>query len=167
MENTALAFMQHTSGCLKNGSPLMWWLHGFSLKLSFRKKNALFRCVLNLFYPYFLLLLAYMINVTFCFCFVLPRYQHKIITMRCELFFNLTFFRFTTSWLFLFKPLERNESGNSSGCSCSRWGLRLCVCIVLFSCTMYMFMCMCVYFPSLERGSYGTRPSINPANVHE
>lgn len=92
MENTALAFMQHTSGCLKNVSPLMWWLHGFSLKLSFRKKNALFRCVLNLFDPYFLLLLAYMINVTFFFFFFYQGTNTKPSLMRCELFFNLTFF---------------------------------------------------------------------------
>lgn len=69
MENTALASTLHTSGSLKNGSPLMWWLHGFSLKFSFRKKNMLFRCAFSLFYPYFRSFAAYIISSVFS-----PRY---------------------------------------------------------------------------------------------
>lgn len=52
MENTSLAFKLHTSGCWKNGSPLMWWLQGFNFKFSFRKKNTLFRWAV--FPPWFL-----------------------------------------------------------------------------------------------------------------
>lgn len=90
MENTTLASTQHTSGRLKNGSPLMWWLHALSLKFSFRKKNMLFRCVLNLFDPYFLhfsFFFAYMMSFFFPFQGTHTKSSH----MRGELSLNLPF----------------------------------------------------------------------------
>lgn len=67
MENTALASTLHTGGCLKNGTPLMWWLHGLRLKLCFRKKKecAFPLCFFPSFIPISFSMVAYMINCVF------------------------------------------------------------------------------------------------------
>lgn len=149
MENTALAFKPHTSGRLKNGSPLMWWLPGFSLKLGFRKKNELFRCVFfSWFYPYFLSFVAYIISLCF-----LPIYLNKIITYEIWAFFFLT--------INLFKLCE--SEWESSGHS---WVYCRVKHMYIYFCTSLYTHVLCVYVPSLLKCCWGTRPSINPAASH-
>lgn len=91
MENTALAFTPHSSGGPKNGNPLMWWLHGFSLKFCFRKVNKLFRCVLNIFYPYFLLFLA-LFDRPWNFTLKVPTPNHHFSCKLFSIYFLVKFF---------------------------------------------------------------------------
>lgn len=140
MENTTLASTQHTSGCWKNGSPLMWWLHGFSLKFSFRKKNVLFRWILNLFHPCFLEILNYMIS----FVFFSKGTSTKIITSVMWTLPQLFFFYVTTLWLFLFKPWERVRVVIlvAAAGSIERSDVRF-LCIHLYTCAYCV--CVCVF----------------------
>ena len=102
MENTALAPTLHTSGCLKNESPLMWWLHGFN----FCKKNAFPLCFFPLFYPYFLLFVAYIISFMFFSQGTDTKQPLNVIWTLSQL---TLLFCFTTFWLFLLNPGQGGE----------------------------------------------------------
>lgn len=110
MENTALASTLHTSGCLKNGSPLMWWLHGFSLKVSFRKKNTLFRCAFALFHPHFLSFDGYIISFVGFFKVLIQNHHWHVVN---------------SSLTYLFICCCKN--GNCSGCSWFQTSTFLCI----------------------------------------
>lgn len=171
MENTTLASTQHTSGRLKNGSPLMWWLHALSLKFSFRKKNMLFRCVLNLFDPFFLQFSFFLLTWwAFVFRFFsFSMYSHKILSNVRWTLPQLTFFHFATFWLFLLKPWKGARVVTLVAAAGFIEESDVFFCESICSHVYMLWMCayICAYLPSLGKCSYGTRLSINPANFHE
>lgn len=171
MENTTLAFTQHTSGRLKNGSPLMWWLHALGLKFSFRKKNMLFRCVLNLFDPYFLQFsFIFLLTWWAFFFFSFSRYSHKkILSYARWTLPQLTFFSFCHILIVSFKTLERARVVTLAAAAGFIEESDAFFCESICSHVYMLWMCayICAYLPSLGKCSYGTRLSINPANFHE
>lgn len=131
------------------------------------------------FFSYFIPISFYLLHSLSAWSFFsFPGHLHKIITYVKWTFPHPTFFFFIIILFYhilivSFQTLDTGESGNSSGCSCFH-------CIVRRNSFLLFFflhgsicgcMCMhcvcCVYVPSLGKGCEGTRPSINPTNVHE